>query len=55
MHLSSHCQSVQFDRFSLIEYILSSPVKHISRRQIIQRFMAALVVVLSDEALQMFL
>ena len=54
MHLSSHCQIVQFDRFPLIQYFLPSAVIHIGRRQIIRRFMVALVFVVSDEALQMF-
>ena len=55
MHLSSHCQSVQFDYFPLIQYFLTSAVIHVSRRQIIQGFMVTLVVLVINEALQMFL
>jgi hypothetical protein len=43
MHLSSHCQSVPFDRFHLIQYFLSTTIKHIGWRQIIQRLMVSML------------
>ncbi len=55
MHLTAHGQGVYFNGFPLIQYFLISAVIHIGRRQTIQGFMVALVVVASDEALQMLL
>ena len=55
MYLFTLGQSVPFNHFSQLQYLFPSTIKHIGGRQVVQRLMISLMVVIADKLLQMLL